>query len=88
MTRLPSPEDVVLCVEIAVTRLREARAKAAVYAAGGVPHYWIVDVANRRLDAYASPSGPGYASVHSLADTETLLFPETDAPLNVRDLLP
>lgn len=88
MECLPEPKDVMLCIEIAVTTLANDRRKAQIYAEGGVEHYWLVNVEERRLEAHASPRDGGYATVTSLADTETLTVPGTASQIGVADFLP
>ena len=61
-TRHPGPADTLLVVEVAESSLRYDRTvKLPLYARAGVPEYWIVDLKNRVLSAYRSPSADGYA---------------------------
>ncbi len=55
----PRPEDVLLIVEVADTTL--------VYDRHGIPEVWLVDLENKRLHAFTSPSDTGYLESHSLA---------------------
>ena len=58
----PGPEDVALVVEVVRWDVAEERRLAATYGGGGIPVYWIVNVAGRQLEVYAHPSpfgGPG-----------------------------
>jgi Uma2 family endonuclease len=58
-TRHPGASDVGLVIEVADASLSLDRGKKlAVYAGESVPHYWIVDLANRQVECYGSPSGP------------------------------
>lgn len=60
--RTDHPAQAHLVVEVAVSSLHFDRtAKAALYARAGVPHYWIVDAENRRIEAYSEPTVDGYA---------------------------
>src|SRR5271165_4583880 len=45
--RHPGPEDVALVVEVAESTLADDRAMAVTYDGGGIPVYWIVNVAGR-----------------------------------------
>ena len=54
--RHPNGGDVFLAVEIARTSYAIDRKKASLYGAGGVPVYWLVDLANRRLEVFSDPS--------------------------------
>ncbi len=47
-------------VEISDTSLSEDRHQAAIYAAGGVPVYWIVNLVDRQVEVYSDPSPSGY----------------------------
>lgn len=53
--RLPTGEDIALIVEVSVTSQREDTAKAAIYAAAGVPQYWQVDVPARQVVVRTDP---------------------------------
>jgi Uma2 family endonuclease len=63
--RRPTPDDVGLVVEIAVTSLaNDLGPQAAVYARAGVPCYWVVDPLKRRVVAHRGPRPEGsYESV-------------------------
>lgn len=60
--RHPEPRDVTLLVEISDTTLSYDRGrKLAIYAAAGIAEYWIVNLADRRLEVYRDPvAGTGY----------------------------
>jgi Uma2 family endonuclease len=53
--RHPRGDDVALVLELAYSSHDLDRAKAAVYAAGGFPEYWIVDLVARRVTVYRQP---------------------------------
>ncbi len=54
----PGPGDVALVVEIADSSLQRDRTKRRLYARAGIPVYWILNLRDRQLEVYASPSGP------------------------------
>ena len=91
------PRAAVLVVEVANTSLNyDRRQKAHIYAAAGVPEYWVLDVMGRELlvfrDPVADPAaarGHRYAThtAHAEADTVSPLAVPTAAVV-VRDLLP
>ncbi len=57
--RHPGPEDVVLVVEVADSSLQRDRSlKKRLYAAGGIPVYWIVNLLANQIGVYTEPSGP------------------------------
>jgi Uma2 family endonuclease len=86
--RHPRGDEAWLVVELARTSLPLDRAKAAVYAAGGVPVYWIVDVEARRIEVHADPHADGhYGVVHVLSEDDPAPLPGTDAVVRARDFL-
>jgi hypothetical protein len=47
-------------VEVADSSLRRDRdLKKRIYARAAIPSYWIVNLADRRIEVYTAPSGPG-----------------------------
>lgn len=70
--RHPSAADVPLVVELSFTSHEQDRAKAAVYAAGGFPEYWIVDLVARRVTVFRHPDAAlreyKLVSVHTEGD--------------------
>jgi Uma2 family endonuclease len=58
--RHPGPKDVALLVEVADTSLERDRGwKKRIYAAAGIPWYWIVNLIDDQVEVYTQPSGPG-----------------------------
>jgi Uma2 family endonuclease len=62
LKRSPEPADIALVVEISATSLGEDRKQAALYAAAGIPVYWIVNLVDRQLEVNSEPSLAGYQS--------------------------
>jgi Uma2 family endonuclease len=61
---LAHPTTASLVVEIADATLDyDLGEKANLYAAGGIPDYWVVDIPNRRLHVFRDPA-PNPAQVH------------------------
>jgi Uma2 family endonuclease len=60
--RSPEPAQIALVVEISDSSLGEDRKRASVYAGGGIPLYWIVNLVDRQVEVYTGPSPGGYAS--------------------------
>jgi Uma2 family endonuclease len=57
--RHPTGSEIGLLVEVADTTVRRDREfKAAIYAAAGVPEYWIVNLVDRQLEVYTKPVPP------------------------------
>ena len=60
-TEHPSPRDVLLLIEVAESSLRYDRCeKKWRYAQAGIPEYWVVDIAGRRVFQYLDPKGADY----------------------------
>ncbi len=58
---LPTPEDVVLAVEVAETSLAYDRdIKLPLYARAGIPEARVVDLRNRKLEIGIDPASSGY----------------------------
>jgi Uma2 family endonuclease len=59
LTRHPGASDVGLVIEVADSSLlRDQRDKTRIYARGGIPCYWIVNLGDQRIEVYTQPSGP------------------------------
>jgi Uma2 family endonuclease len=54
--RHPKPKDILLLIEVSDTTLRADRYKAKVYAAAGIPTYWIINLVKREIEVYSMPS--------------------------------
>lgn len=51
------PRSALLVVEVAESSLAyDTRDKANLYAAGGIPEYWVVDLVNRQLHLFRDPT--------------------------------
>ena len=59
--------DAALVAEVSVSSLDEDRAMADIYAAGGIPVYWIVNVDDGQVEVYSDPGPSGYRSHEVLA---------------------
>jgi Uma2 family endonuclease len=57
--RDPEPADIALVVEVADSSLDDDRnLMSRVYGGAGVDFYWIINLVERQVEAYSSPSGP------------------------------
>ena len=78
----PTPADILLLIEVSDTTLRtDLGRKARIYASGGVPEYWVVDLNNRALYVHSIPAGGNYVDRQVLGPTERLraaFAPEVD----------
>jgi Uma2 family endonuclease len=94
--RHPGPADVLLVVEVAdSSRHSDRRDKGAIYAAAGLPEYWIVNLADRRVEVYTQPQPaadpPAYAGRTDFPDGAAVpltLDGAAVALVPVADLLP
>ncbi|MBV8127993.1 MAG: Uma2 family endonuclease [Planctomycetaceae bacterium] len=59
--RHPGPEDLALLVEVTESSEQDRTKKLVGYAAAGIPIYWILDLALRRLEVYRDPGPSGYS---------------------------
>lgn len=58
---LPTGHDALLVIEVAESSLAyDLRTKARLYAAHGVPAYWVVDLGGGRVHRFTSPEGSAY----------------------------
>ncbi len=88
--RHPGPGDVHLVVEVADTSLGKDRGvKADLYAAGGIPEYWLLDLGANRIEVRRDPEEGGYRTLRTAERGEALTplaFP--DFEVRVEALLP
>ena len=63
--RHPAPSEVALVIEVSDTSLDTDRVKAKTYGSAGIAAYWIINLVDRCVEAYARPDATselGYAS--------------------------
>jgi Uma2 family endonuclease len=87
----PGAGDVGLVLEVSVSSLADDRKQATVYAASGIPHYWIVNVRERTVEVYLDPTNSGYRVRTDSATGErvpVILDRVTVGEVAVDDLLP
>lgn len=89
------PTTALLVIEVSDSTLRFDRRLAAVYAAAGVPEYWIVNLPERRIEVHREPvtdpaSGASSYAAISTASPGQVLAPlsRPDAALAVADFFP
>ena len=84
------PSGAALVVEVADTSLEHDRVrKARIYARAGIPEYWIVNLAEERLEIHRDPGPEGYRSrtISGRPDSVAALAASL-ASIAVSDLLP
>ena len=70
---LSHPSQALLVAEVAESSLeKDRRVKAAIYAAVGVPEYWLVDVLAGVIEVRTRPTGEDYAEVRMARPGERL----------------
>lgn len=84
------PTAAVLIVEISDSSLRYDREhKKELYAASGIPEYWILNLVDYRLEVYRDPDRETYRSCTVLTRNDTVSsLTHPDASISVADLLP
>lgn len=89
LDRHPTGAEVLLLVEVAITSQALDRTKAPIYAAAGVPVYWLLDLAQRRLEVRTEPQGAqGYRVVRLYGPEDEVALPGRHRLLRVAELLP
>jgi Uma2 family endonuclease len=94
--RHPGPTDTGLVIEVADSSLlRDQRDKTRIYARGGIPWYWIINLVDRRIEVYSQPSGPvvipAYQSFQTYQPGDAVPLVLDDAPVGTvpaAELLP
>ncbi|MCY3023040.1 MAG: Uma2 family endonuclease [Planctomycetota bacterium] len=92
----PQPKDVAIVVEVAESSLdSDETLKKRIYARGKIPAYWLVNLAERRIEVYSEPSAgrrePQYRQRREYAAGESvpvILDGKTVGRIAVRDVLP
>ena len=82
----PGPADLLAILEVAESSIKfDREVKAPLYAAHGIPEYWIIDLENDQIEVFSKPQGDAY--------TETRIFRPGDEVsligkmLSVKELL-
>ncbi|HEX2442069.1 MAG TPA: Uma2 family endonuclease [Methylomirabilota bacterium] len=75
-------EDALLVIEVSETSLRYDRStKRRLYAAAGIPEYWVVDCAAETIEVHRGPGPDGYRDVRLVTGQATLspqAFPDVE----------
>jgi Uma2 family endonuclease len=71
------PDRALLLVEVAESSLEYDReTKAPLYAASGVPEYWIVNLIDHVIEVHADPAGAHYTSIRRASTAVPRAFPD------------
>jgi Uma2 family endonuclease len=70
----PRADDVAVVIEISDTSVRKDRAKSAIYAAAGIPEYWLINLVNEQVEVHRDPQPAQrvYASRSVLSSTDAV----------------
>jgi Uma2 family endonuclease len=85
----PTSSEVYLLIEVADSTLkRDRELKAPAYAQSGILDYWILDVNQRQLYMFRSPTPTGYATEVVLSESDVIApLAFSDDPIAIADLL-
>lgn len=85
----PGPEDVLLVIELSETTLQyDQEVKLPLYAAAGIPEYWIVDLQANRVLVYRDASGEQFLNIKTYQQGEIINSAVLPQSISVEDLLP
>ena len=83
--RHPHPTQALLLIEVSKTSLPiDLRVKAPLYAEGGSPEYWVVDLAAAQLHVFRAPKNGTWTEQFTLTARDSIRpvsVPEVDFPL-------
>lgn len=77
--RHPGPEDIAMVVEVSDSTLRRDQVtKRWIYSRAGIPYYWILNLADNRLEVYSAPdTDAGYTrqEIYAVGDKAPVRIP-------------
>jgi Uma2 family endonuclease len=84
----PTPQDVLLVIEVADTSLdQDRKIKVPLYAKAGIPEVWVIALSLGWIEVYAEPSNGEYTLIRRWKAGETLVSPTiADLSLEVTPL--
>lgn len=86
--RHPAPREIFLIIEVADATLQKDRQeKLPIYAAAGIPEYWIANLEKQELEVYRLPERDQYLFKTILKRGEEVSFSRFGASFQVNDLL-
>ena len=86
----PSPEDIILVIEVADSTIKfDRETKAPIYAAAGISEYWIINLIDDRLEIYRQPEGNIYTSIEIVMPPRSISLPQfPDIVVHIGDFFP
>ena len=67
-----NPERALLVVEVARASLQMDRSKMVIYAAAGIPEYWILNVNQSELEVYTDPLNGSYRNTRTFSREDSV----------------
>ena len=87
--RHPRGDEFLLVVEVSDTTASfDLNRKAALYAAAGVPEYWVLDLTRRLLVVHRRPDGSTYRLLQLFSEADTVSMEGRSDTVRVSDILP
>ncbi len=87
--RHPRGDELSLVIEVSdTTAAFDQSRKSALYAAAGVPEYWVLDLPRRMLVVHRDPDGVQYRHIQLYPSEESISLPGRPESLKVADILP
>lgn len=84
----PKPADILLLVEVADSSLSiDREIKLPLYAAAGIPEYWIINLRDRQIEVHRQLKENRYRESLILKPNEWLVIPSLDIKTEVADWL-
>jgi Uma2 family endonuclease len=87
--RHPRGDELSLVIEVSdTTAAFDQSRKSALYAAAGVPEYWVLDLPRRMLVVHREPDGVQYRHIQLYPSEESISPPGRADSVRVADILP
>jgi Uma2 family endonuclease len=87
--RHPRGDELLLVIEVSDSAAAfDQSRKSALYAAAGVPEYWVLDLTRRMLVAHGDSDGVQYRHIRPYPGDESIAFPGRPESVRVADILP
>jgi len=87
--RHPRGDELLLVVEVSDTTVSfDLNRKAALYAAAGVPEYWVLELTRRVLVVHRRPDGSTYRLAQLFSEADTVSMEGRGETVRVSEILP
>ena len=84
----PQPSDVYLLIEVADSSLPiDRKVKLPVYAAAGVPEVWIVNLTDKQIEVFRSPSAERYQQTETIKPEQEIVVPHFSLRITANALM-